>query len=183
MGDETTHILPPEIRNQYKMDSGRPCYETHHTLQDEADFKQWFQQRNHLQIKKLPRAYGIDFAVYNMNSMLMGFVEYKTRNYTMEQFAQWGGYKLSIHKFMRMMEAAEQTGRQVCFFIKTKEIPPQTYWRFKVEPGQLASFPIQDWEPYKGGVAVSGRTREKIDPQDTEPAVLIPTNHFLLQKP
>jgi len=180
MGDQTTHINPPNNSN-LRMDSGRPCYETTGTLQDEMSFQEWFALRNNLHIKKMPRAYGIDFAVYNQNHILMGFVEYKTRNHTMDQLRQWGGYKLSVHKFMRMVEMTEQTGRQACLFIQTKELPNTHYWRFKVESGQLALFPIQDWEPYKGGVAVSGRKREQIDPQDTEPAVLIPCDYFQLQ--
>ena len=111
---------------------------------------------------KLSIKYSLDYVLVRGDKAL-AFCEVKTRNYTMAQIDQFGGYLLSLGKWMAAKQISDSCG--LPFFLIVQTTDGIYYADFH------SDFGLPD------GVLVRGRT-DRDDWQDVEPCVLLNVNRF-----
>jgi len=138
----------------------RPMYETPADLKNEEDVVAMLQKRWQCRFVKLPIRYHLDYVAVDGDKAI-GFVELKTRNYSMAQIDSMGGYLMSIGKWSSAKALYDCSGLPFVLVVKTTDgIYYSTFKEFKPDD-----------------VLVRGRT-DRGDWQDIEPCVLIKSNRF-----
>jgi hypothetical protein len=148
------------------MSNNLPWYETDATLGQESIVFRIIARRWNCIAVKLPVAYRLDFALTRDNKVL-SFCEFKNRNYTMNQFDDWGGYLLSLHKWTEAQSMCKSTGVPFVLVVKTID---NKIW-YSVFKDDFFKFPT----------TIGGR-KDRNDSRDIEPCVLIDVNKFTLLK-
>jgi len=111
---------------------------------------------------KLSIKYSLDY-VLTRSDKALAFCEVKTRNYTMAEIDQFGGYLLSLGKWMAAKQISESS--DLPFFLVVKTTDAVYYAEFRT-----GFFHPND-------VLVRGR-KDRDDWQDIEPCVLLDVNKF-----
>lgn len=141
----------------------RPLYESNADLEREWSVASIIESAWSCKMVKLGIKYSLDFVVTEEDSdKALGFCEIKTRNYTMEQIGNFGGYLLSLGKWVAAKELC--TASNLPFFLVVKTSDGLYYARFD-----------HVFKPY--AVHVRGR-KDRGDEQDIEPCVLINVDRF-----
>lgn len=133
----------------------RPAYETEDDLRREQSVSNRLQAAWNCSIEKLPVRYEIDWAIYR-DSNLKAFAELKCRNHP---FGKYPSLMLSLMKWTTGKSLARHAN--VPFIIVAKFSDCLAY----CETQQAAE------------IVWSGR-KDRNDPQDLEPVVLIPKHQF-----
>jgi hypothetical protein len=142
----------------------RPMYETPADLKNEEDVVAMLENRWQCRFVKLPIRYHLDYVAVDGDKAI-GFVELKTRNYSMAQIDSMGGYLMSIGKWSSAKALYDCSGLPFVLVVKTTDgIYHSTFKEFNPDD-----------------VLVRGRT-DRGDWQDIEPCVLLKSNRFKLFK-
>lgn len=140
----------------------RPEYETEADRQIENDVSQIVSKAWNCKLTKLPVKYHLDYAVVR-NEVIIGFLELKSRNYTMAQLDRMGGFFVSLDKFMSAQRLNKATGLPSIIMIKALDgIYYASFHNAKIK-----------------SVKMEGR-KDRKDWQDVEPCVLLATDQFKL---
>ena len=138
----------------------RPLYESEADLSREAKVMERLSKLWRCSFHKLPIRYHLDYAAVR-NKRVVGYVEVKVRNYSMEQIDRMGGYMLSLGKMQAGQSLSSLSKVPICLVVQCTDA---TYW--------LA---VKDFSEFP--VTITGRT-DRGDAQDVEPCVLIPKARF-----
>lgn len=138
----------------------RPLYESEADLSREAKVMERLSKLWRCSFHKLPIRYHLDYAAVR-NKRVVGYVEVKVRNYSMEQIDRMGGYMLSLGKMQAGKSLSSLSKVPICLVVQCTDA---TYW--------LA---VKDFSEFP--VTITGRT-DRGDAQDVEPCVLIPKARF-----
>jgi len=138
----------------------RPLYESEADLSREAKVMERLSKLWRCSFHKLPIRYHFDYAAVR-NKRVVGYVEVKVRNYSMEQIDRMGGYMLSLGKMQAGQSLSSLSKVPICLVVQCTDA---TYW--------LA---VKDFSEFP--VTITGRT-DRGDAQDVEPCVLIPKARF-----
>ncbi len=140
----------------------RPLYETEADLEREAEVASLIERRWNCKLVKMPIRYHLDFVAIR-GDKVVAFCEVKTRNYTMEQITNFGGYLMSVGKWTNAHALNTSTGIPFVLIVKTSD---GVYY---------ASFDATNFKP--DDVLTRGR-KDRNDWQDIEPCVLLNTKQF-----
>ena len=141
----------------------RPMYETSGDRQNEKKVVEFLQERWNCEADKLKIACEIDYSL-TRDGKIIGVMEIKCRKYDYKTLDGWNGLILSAHKW----QAAKRWG-------KTHEIA------FVLALGLLDGIYVlsvganEKWPLLQ---LITGGRRDRNDPQDIEPCVLIPMKLF-----
>lgn len=131
----------------------RPLYESDGDVKREGEVLKELESRWGYRFVKVPIKYGFDYAVLRGRDVL-GVAEIKCRNYRYEELDRLGGYMLGLHK-VGMMRVSGLAG------VLVVKLVDEVYWTKDIS----------------GRVVVGGR-RDRGDPEDIEPCVLVPMERF-----
>lgn len=138
----------------------RPMYETDEHLSAEAKTAQALSKAWGCSFHKMPIRYNLDF-VAKRGDIVLSFCEFKTRNYTMKQIGDMGGYMLSLGKWAAAKTICDAANLPFTLVVTAKD----GIWYCS----------IRDFKP--DGVVLQGRT-DRGDWQDVEPCILLNINRF-----
>lgn len=138
----------------------RPTYETKEHLEAEAKTAEILSQAWRCEFHKMPIRYNLDF-VAKRGDVALSFCEFKTRNYSMQEIGDMGGYLLSIGKWAAAKSICEASGLPFTLVVTTTD----GIWFYVVD----------NFKP--DSVLVRGR-KDRDDWQDVEPCVLLKTSRF-----
>ena len=138
----------------------RPLYETASDLNRESKIAEFLETAWGCSFNKLSIKYGLDFAI-TVNDRVKAFCEIKTRNYSMPEIANMGGYLLSIGKWMSAKHLSESSGLPFLLIVCATDALYQ---------GRFTEFKHNN-------VLLRGR-KDRNDWQDIEPCVLLDTKRF-----
>lgn len=143
------------------MNDKRPMYEKPESLAHELATANMVASTWGCEAVKLPIKYGLDYAFVKAKT-IVAFVEFKSRNYTMDAFKSFGGYGLSMHKWNAAKSICKSSGKPFCLIVETSDnkIWYAEYFKFEIMP------------------TVIGGRNDRGDKQDIEPWVLINTYKF-----
>jgi hypothetical protein len=110
---------------------------------------------------KLPIKYGLDFAFIKANN-IVAFIELKNIKFTMQSIKNFGGYKLSLHKWNAAKAICETTGKPFCLIVETSD---SKIWY--IEHSSFGIMPVE----------IGGRG-DRDDWQDFEPWVILSVYNF-----
>jgi hypothetical protein len=147
----------------------RPIYENKETLQMEERFKSEFENSfNQLELRKLPRSYNLDFAVWEKNpERILALIEYKQRRYSSDQMNRMGGVKISLNKIKHSLEYSDLFGVPCRLIYKLSDNKDLEYYRFDVTKENVRQCKI-------GFIDLVSRG----DAEDVEPSLVIPMSLF-----
>lgn len=112
---------------------------------------------------KLPIKYHLDYLLQNKTTKEnIAFIEIKCTNYSMEQFARFGGYRISLEKWITACKLHEITGIPCHLIVRTTD----------------GLYYCDMDNTNRPDIVVFGRT-DRNDPQDIEPAVLLTPDRFI----
>jgi hypothetical protein len=138
----------------------RQMYESDEDLERESVVVRALEMAWKCKMIKLPIKYHLDFVVTRADKAV-AFCEIKTRNYTWAEIDAFGGYLISIDKWMSAENLNRISGLPFLLIVKAKDdLYYATFTEFKPDD-----------------VVVRGRTDRK-DWQDIEPCVLLDTKRF-----
>jgi hypothetical protein len=140
----------------------RELYESGDDLAREAKVMSLIEAAWKCRAVKLSIKYSLDY-VLTRGDKAVAFCEVKTRNYSMAEIGQFGGYLLSLGKWMAAKQIAEASGLPFFLIVKTTDA---VYYE---------EFRAGSFQP--DGVHVRGR-KDRDDWQDIEPCVLLDVNKF-----
>ena len=140
--------------------SERPLYETESDLQKEREIGKVIQDKFNVSLVKLPIRYHLDF-VARRDKKAVGFIEIKSRSYTMDSIGKMGGYLMSIGKWGAAKTLSESSG--LPFILVVNAVDQLWYSRY------TTFVPDDVW--------VMGR-EDRGDWQDIEPCVVLNTARF-----
>ena len=135
----------------------RPIYETDKDREQEADFIKELCIAWKCEAKKLPIHYKLDFALIR-EGVIRAFLETKIRSYARGYFDT---YMISMAKVLAAKEYSAFAG-----------VPSLLSVRWDDGDGFIALHDIKDFH-----IGFGGR-EDRGDPQDMEPVVFIPIEHF-----
>lgn len=136
----------------------RQTFENRETLEAEREFRKRLEDRWGCVLKKMPRAYEIDFCS-TQNEDICAWVEAKCRNNTHSKYST---YMLSLHKYFAGKRLSEETGVPFRLAVRFTNIDM-----------------VYEYSPkHNLKLVMRGRTVQQRDWQDTEPVVLIPMTYF-----
>lgn len=139
----------------------RPYYETQHDLSIEQQVIHHLSERWGCSFVKLSIKHGVDFAMQR-GTEVAGFCEVKSRSLTMAQIKAYGGYMLSLHKWATAKMLSDASGKPFYLAVNAMD-------------GLYVRPFLGDFKPES--VTISGR-RDRGDPDDIEPCVLLDTDAF-----
>lgn len=147
----------------------RPIYENSETNAMEERFRGEFEGAfKNLKLRKLPRSYALDFAVWEKSSdRVVALIEYKQRKYTSVQMERWGGIKISLNKIKHALEYQKLFNVPVRLIYKLSDNLEREYYRFDVTEENVARCSVGFLELVSRG-----------DWEDREPAMIIPMSLF-----
>lgn len=135
-------------------------YETKKNKDNEKKIAAAIEQYMGCEMISAPNKFEIDYIAKRGNK-IVAWVEIKQRNYTMGEINLFGGYMLSLKKWMMAKSLFEVTGVKFALGISATD---------GVYIGSFDCF-------YNQNIILGGRT-DRNDSEDIEPCVLIPTNRF-----
>ena len=135
----------------------RPLYESSQDLQNEAAVALEMSKRWKCHFDKLPIKYNVDYAV-TKGADIVALAEIKCRNYSYSQIDKMGGYMISAHKWVMGATFADSMNIPLILIVKLTD----GIWWTKERSKKLV---------------LSGR-KDRNDPQDIEPCILIPMSAF-----
>lgn len=135
-------------------------YETEKNKNNEKEIAAAIEQYMGCEMISAPLKWEIDY-IAKRDNKIVAWVEIKQRNYTMVEINLFGGYMLSLKKWMMAKSLFEVTGIKFALAISA------------LDGVFIASFDCF----YNRSIILGGRT-DRSDPEDVEPCVLIPTNKF-----
>lgn len=138
----------------------RPLYESQADLDRESIVVDLLQSKWDCTMTKLPIRYHLDYVIQR-GDKAVAFCEIKTRNYTMAEIQNFGGYLMSIGKWASAESLHRSTGLPFILVVKATD---------GVYFSSFSEFKPDD-------VLVRGRT-DRNDWQDIEPCVLLDTRRF-----
>lgn len=141
----------------------RPIYETETDRQNERAIKAFLEDRWGCRADKLKISCEIDYSLTKGNK-IVGVMEIKCRNYNYKTLDGWGGLILSANKWQAAKRWKET--HNIAFFLVLGLI--DGIFVLKIKSNEV--WPSLD-------LITAGR-RDRNDPQDIEPCVLIPMNLF-----
>ena len=147
----------------------RPIYENSETKAMEERFRREFEGAfPGLFLRKLPRSYALDFAVWEKKSdQVIILLEYKQRKYSSQQMNQWGGIKISLNKIKHALEYQKVFGVPARLIYRLSDNREREYYRFDVNEFNVSQCKIGFMELVSRG-----------DWQDREPVMMIPMHLF-----
>jgi hypothetical protein len=138
----------------------RPRYETGVDVANELVTTDFLSEKWRCTFKKLPIKYELDF-VLESGGKCVAFAELKTRTYSRQQIANFGGQMISLAKFCTAKNTSENTGLPVLIIVRCTD--------------QLIYMSIDSVE--SPAIQWAGRN-DRNDPLDHEPYVMLPDNLF-----
>ena len=135
-------------------------YETKKNKDNEKEIAAAIEQYMGCEMISAPMKWEIDYIAKRGNK-IVAWVEIKQRNYTMGEINLFGGYMLSLKKWMMAKNLYDLTGIKFALAISA------------LDGVYVASFDCF----YNQNIILGGRT-DRNDSEDIEPCVLIPTNKF-----
>lgn len=138
----------------------RPQYETDADLQRESAVIERFKSKWNVEVEKLPVRYYLDYIMHRGDKTL-AFCEIKTRNVKIQQIKDWGGFILSLSKWISAKNIVEATGLPFILIYRTFD---GDYYN------KITEFTHD-------GIYYRGRT-DRNDWQDMEPCVMLNADRF-----
>lgn len=135
-------------------------YETEKNKTNEKKIAACIEQYMSCEMVPTPRKWEIDYLARRGNK-IVAWVEIKQRNYSMAEINMFGGYMLSLKKWMIAKALYDLTGIKFALAISASD---------GVYVGSFDDF-------YNQNIILGGRT-DRNDSEDIEPCVLIPTTKF-----
>ena len=140
---------------------GRPIYETHEDRSYENRSKQIVESTWRCKIHSNPKFYEIDWSITRKDKVV-GFAEFKRRNYSYNALERLGGYKISLHKFVNLKMYNQTTGIPSSIIVSLH--PCEIYYHLI---DLACNYDVGIW----------GR-KDRNDSEDIEPSVTIPMSKF-----
>ena len=137
----------------------RPMYETEDQRTEEARIVNRVAEIWGVEAVKLKPAYAVDF-IYLDNGNVSALVEAKNRKYSMDKMDHWGGVMCSLHKWSNGILYSQISNLPFVFLV-----------------GAVDGIYAHVADGNIDGVIYSGR-RDRNDPQDMEPVILLRKNRF-----
>jgi hypothetical protein len=141
----------------------RPIYETAADRQNERLIKTFFEDRWGCEADKLKISCEVDYSL-TKDGKIVGVMEIKCRTYNYKTLDGWGGLILSANKWQAAKRWKETHG--IAFFLALGLLDGIFLLRIKAN---------EEWPALR--LITAGR-RDRNDPQDIEPCVLIPMGLF-----
>ena len=138
----------------------RPQYETDADLQRESAVIERFKSKWNVEVEKLPVRYYLDYIMHRGDKTL-AFCEIKTRNVKIQQIKDWGGFILSLSKWISAKNIVEATGLPFILIYRTFD---GDYYN------KITEFTHD-------GIYYRGRN-DRNDWQDMEPCVMLNADRF-----
>lgn len=142
----------------------RPEYETQKDLDKEKSISQVLSDTWKCSLVKMPIKYHLDYAIVK-DEKIVGFCELKSPNYALADFKRFGGFFISLDKFMSAKKMNESTGLPCMIVINATD----GIWYTTFHDAKFISFKI------------TGR-KDRGDWQDMEPCIVLDTDQFKLFK-
>ena len=139
----------------------RPTYETSADLERESAVIDRFKSKWNVEVQKLPVRYYLDYVMHRGDKTL-AFCEIKTRNVSIKKIEEWGGFILSLSKWISAKNIVDSTALPFILIYRTED---GDYYN------KITDFTSHD------GVYYRGRT-DRNDWQDMEPCVMLDVNRF-----
>lgn len=141
----------------------RPLYESAADLKNEKAIVSFLEERWNCEADKLKIACEVDYSL-TKNGKIVGIMEIKCRKYDYKTLDGWGGVILSAHKWQAAKRWKET--HSIAFILALGL--PDGVFVLRIKAGQ-------NWPPLQ---LITGGRRDRNDPQDIEPCVLIPMKLF-----
>ena len=138
----------------------RPIYETNKDLSNEGKVKKVVESKWGIKLEKLDRRQKIDF-VMTRGKEIKGWVEVKCRNYDWEQIDRFGGYMVSLQKWISGRTLSSITDKP--FFLVVSCKGDVRYLNCNTDN---VTFEI-------------GGRRDRNDAMDIEPVAIVPVSEFV----
>jgi len=142
----------------------RPQYETSKDLDCEKQLSTILSQAWSCSFVKMPIKYHLDYAMLR-DEKIVGFCEMKSPNYSLADFKRFGGFFISLDKFMSANKLNETTKLPCMIVLNALD----GVWYTTFHDARFHSFKIK------------GR-KDRNDWQDMEPCVVLDTDQFKLLK-
>tara|TARA_Y100001963_G_C6765865_1_gene442176 strand:- start:193 stop:651 length:459 start_codon:yes stop_codon:yes gene_type:complete len=147
----------------------RPTYETHsHWQNQEAVRRRISEKFGGIDAFMTPKYYPWDYLFFDERGHAVACGEYKRRHVSYSQLEEWGGFRLSYHKYESGIRFCDHTGLSFWLYIElNSDIEDSTELYRCVFSNRNENVRI----------GIIGRF-DRNDPQDKEPCVIIPMNKF-----
>jgi len=142
----------------------RPYYETNKDLDTEKQVSKVLSEAWNCKLVKMPVKYHLDYAMIRGES-IVGFSELKSPKYSLAQFNGWGGFFISLDKFMSAQKLNASTGLPCMIILNATD----GIWYTTFHDAKINEFKVK------------GR-QDRGDWQDMEPCVILDTDQFKLFK-
>jgi len=142
----------------------RPIYESKEDLTNENKIKTVLEAKWSCELTKLPIKYHLDYAMLR-DEKIVGFCEIKSPNYSLADFKRFGGFFISLDKFMSANKL-NATTMLPCFIVLNAL---DGVWYASFHDAKL------------NAIKIKGR-KDRNDWQDMEPCVVLDTDQFKLLK-
>lgn len=142
----------------------RPYYETSKDLDREKQIAQVLNDAWNCTLVKMSVKYHLDYAI-TRNEEVVGYCELKSPNYALADFKRFGGFFISLDKFMAARRLYEATKSPCMIVINATD----GVWYATFHDAILTS------------IKIKGR-KDRNDWQDMEPCVVLNTDQFKLLK-
>lgn len=152
--------------------SDRPFYESDSDRHFENLFKEHFEATYpKFELQKLQIKYTYDFAVFHKRTgFLHSLIEYKHRKYDFSTLQKWGGMKLSLFKWVEMIEWQRKLKIKCSLFAHMENSPENSFYQISINQDSLKGLNMLWWD----------NSKMRNDKHDAEPCVLIPCQNFKL---
>jgi hypothetical protein len=142
----------------------RAYYETSKDLDKEKQIAQILNDSWNCTLSKIPVKYHLDYVI-ERDEKIVGFCELKSPNYSLADFKRFGGFFISLDKFMSAKKLNETTGLPCIIVINALD----GIWYATFHDAEITSFKVK------------GR-KDRGDWQDIEPCAVLNTEQFKLLK-
>jgi len=139
----------------------RPTYETSADLERESAVIDRFKEKWDVEVDKLPIRYHLDYIMHRGDKAL-AFCEIKTRNQPIELLRSWGGFMISLSKWVSAKALVESTG--IPFILIYRTLDGDYYTK-------ITDFKSNDGVYYRG-------RNDRNDWQDMEPCLKLSVERF-----
>ena len=141
----------------------RELFEKKSDLANEAEVVRFLEYTWPSKAFKLPIKYHLDYLLQNkVTNENIAFIEIKCITYSMAQIKSFGGYKLSLEKWLTACKLTEITGISCHLIVRATD----------------GLFYCDMDNTQRPDIIVFGRT-DRNDPQDVEPSVLLKPERFI----
>jgi hypothetical protein len=142
----------------------RPYYEKPSDLSKENKIAEVLKSAWNCDLVKMPIKYHLDYSIVK-DDKISAFCELKSPNYALSDFKRFGGFFISLDKFMSAKKLNETTGLPCIIVIYALD----GIWYSTFHNAKITSFKVK------------GR-KDRSDSQDIEPCAILDTDQFKLLK-